>query len=329
MANRVLSPILRCGVSNLGDYRVSCFNITIFFFSETGKILSMAIVENLIQGHTCISNIESSSITMYNKTMYLMLYTMNEIKIYDLENFEQKYELNCSHDNDKNKGTTCSVSSSTSVLDERKKKLQHNRGVQRPATNVQINGCNHHRVCCKNYYHRKKQKPGFIWECWSTDSTILYAGFVPNTNKIIIGRSNDTIQIWTWAFRALKQTINIFRMRLKYLRVHPVIQLEPFYDSDEAEVDEVIKTLTKDLGKSVISDICFSKNGCYCSVVLEYLNEVIIFITSTATTTHVNRNTAKNTSLSAATVFVPSWEIYKVRVRKTKFRRKITDSYPT
>lgn len=148
---------------------------------------------------------------------------------------------------------------------------------------------------------------------WEENTNFIYATFIAKTNKIMVGLSNDTIQIWSWGFRSLKQTINIQRLRKKYLKLQHISPIEPFYDPEEETIDTIVQNLTEENGNSLISDIQLSRSGYYCAVTFQFINELLIFITSTSTTTSSNdKLLARNTSLVASTVYIPVWEIFKI-----------------
>lgn len=138
-----------------------------------------------------------------------------------------------------------------------------------------------------------------------------------NFLKIIVDAtyrvSNDTIQIWSWGFKALKETINIRNLRKKYLKLHHIFPVEPFYDSEDEKLDTIVQNLTEENEDSLVSDIKLSQSGYYCAVTLRFINELLIFRTSTPTTTSNKNNLlARNTSLVASTVYIAMWEIFKI-----------------
>lgn len=257
--------------------------------ADTGRILSScgsSIVNHSNENQRrSVTEVETSfSITIHNKTIYLLFFCSTDVKIYDLENFELKYELN----------------------HERQAQMyEYNMMNMRRKTpmDVIIQRRKNDEKCPKNDL--------LSWD--TTHTTFIYATYIAKTNKIMVGLSNDTIQIWNWGFKALKQTINIQRLRTKYLKLHHISPLEPFYDPEEETLNTIVQNLTQENGDSLISDIQLSRNGFYCVVTLHFLNELLIFITSTSTTTTINdKLLARNTSLVASTVYIPMWEIFKI-----------------
>lgn len=225
----------------------------------------------------------SFSITIHNKTIYLLFFCSNDVKVYDLENFQLKYELN----------------------HERQAQMYEYRmtTTRKIPMDIIMGG----GVIAKNDKYPKFDLP------WEANTHFIYATFIAKTNKIMIGLSNDTIQIWNWGFRSLKQTINIQRLRKKYLKIHQITPVEPFYDSDEETIDTIVQNLTEESGDSLISDMKLSRSGFYCVVTLQFVNEIMIFLTSTSTTASSNdKHLTRNTSLAAATVYIPMWEIFKI-----------------
>lgn len=200
--------------------------------------------------------------------MYFLSQTMDDVKIYDLENFHMKYEL--SHD-------------------------VHEMASKAPLTTDE-------RIArggryCQNFLALETG--------WDANTRIISAGFVPHTDKTYITLSNDTIQVWNWRLRTMRQAIQPLRMRSRYLRHFPVEPLEVFYDPTEALIDDIVVNMTRTNTKHVISDVQFSRNGVYCSVSLQFLNEIIIFFTSTSTIT-------SKTRFTTSTAYIPLWDIYKV-----------------
>lgn len=100
---------------------------------------------------------------------------MDDVKIYDLENFHMKYEL--SHDVHE-------------VVVAASKELSLNGGRGR---------------YCQNFLA--------LEHGWDANTVISSAGFVPHTNKTYIALSNDTIQVWNWRLRTMRQAVQPLRMR--------------------------------------------------------------------------------------------------------------------
>lgn len=235
--------------------------------------------------------------------MYFLSQTMDDIKIYDLESFHIKYEL--SHDRHESASASGYVSTTTPT----------SKGVDigRLAP-VRSTGA----TAATTAGNRFGQTYLGFDVGWDADTQIIVAGFLPHTNKTYVVLSNDTIQMWQWGLRAMRQCIQPLRMRSRYLRRNIAEPLEVFYDPSEAVVDELVAGMTRATPRNVISDVQFSRNGVYCSISLQFLNEILIFRTSTAAIT-------SRSSFTSTAAYIPLWDIYKViklhdySIAKTRF----------
>lgn len=213
--------------------------------------------------------------TRSNST-YFLSHTMDNVKIYELENFQPKYELS----------------------------REHEMMVCRQPQGVIVGGGHF----CQNFSYTQEM---IQHQRWDINTHILNAGFLPYTNKVYICLSNDTIQLWNWGFRTLRQTLHPLRIRQRYLRHCDAEQLNIFYDSDAEIVDDLVMNITQDTGKNVVADIQFSRNGVYCCVSLQYLNELIIFCISTITSPSPASATASKLQIPTTTPN-PIWQVYKI-----------------
>lgn len=132
-------------------------------FTDTGKVLSCA--SSIVNHPPMLQRIStpeetSSSITIHNKAVYLLLFCSTDVKIYDLEHFQLKYELN--HD--------------------KQSKAYDYKISTRPKLPIDILlGSSIKTTAGRHEKYSKFELP------WTENINFIYATFIAKTNKILVG----------------------------------------------------------------------------------------------------------------------------------------------
>ena len=92
--------------------------------------------------------------------------------------------------------------------------------------------------------------------------TINLVKLIPHDDKLLVVLSDDSICILTSALKVIKH-VNLLKAKEKYLQKsnQNVETMDYFYDSDEVNVEKLIKNVTQDYRHGTVKDISFSENG--------------------------------------------------------------------
>lgn len=97
--------------------------------------------------------------------------------------------------------------------------------------------------------------------------TINLVKLIPHDDKLLVVLSNDSICILTSALKVIRH-VNLLKAKENYLQKsnQNVETMDYFYDSDEVNVEKLIKNVTQDYRHGTVKDISFSENGRFLTV---------------------------------------------------------------
>lgn len=97
--------------------------------------------------------------------------------------------------------------------------------------------------------------------------TINLVKLIPHDDKLLVVLSDDSICILTSTLKVIRH-VNLLKAKEKYLQKsnQNVETMDYIYDSDEVNVEKLIKNVTQDFRHGTVKEVSFSENGRFLTV---------------------------------------------------------------